>query len=141
MTTVHDAIIAATTNPFRFKDARKFQHITKFIATGSANSSSLAYAKALESITNTGEYTSNDLVGVSVEGDRRNRIGFDHGEVSRAINAGATIITDNEPNRSRKYNVGEREIALLLTLRNYQETLESGTWQPTIQNYTRRKAC
>ena len=125
---VSKTIIDCSSNPYRFKDARKFEDITKFIGRGSEESSSNKYAKALSPIANTGKYVSTDIVGISVEGLRKNRIPFDENEVLLAIKAGATIITDRQSDRERVYNIGEKELADFLYHNAYTEW--NGIWKP-----------
>jgi len=110
------------------KDAEKFADITKFIGEGSINSSTHRYAEALAEIANTGEYSADDVVGVSVEGARRNRIPLNKEELLLAIKAEAMIITDTHYHRHRLYNVGEREAEALLLAMGYREQSSQGTW-------------
>ena len=126
---VSKAIIKATDNPDRFKDARKFEGITKFIGRGSTMSSTNMYRVALKPIANTGLYKAFDIVGVSVEGNRRARKLLDKNELSLALKAGCTIITDNLLNRSRRYNIGERELAYYLMDHGYVEQGDTGIWK------------
>jgi len=133
---VAKSILAATENLYKYKDAKKFKDITKFISRGRPGSSSHAYALALAPITNTGEYTSDDIVGISVNGGYRlDRMLFDRNEVLLAIQARATIVTDDGFARARVYNIGERELAEFLEAMNYEEqqgpdTGFSGIWKP-----------
>jgi len=110
------------------KDQAKSDQATKFIGRGSANSSTAAYAQAWGDKANSGEYAAEDKVFVSVEGNRTGRMGVNRAELQRAIDAGATIITDDKANRSRPYNVGEREVAAFLAEKGYTET-KPGIWQ------------
>lgn len=123
-------IIGSTGNPYRYKDAQKFSSITKFIGKGSDSSSTEAYRRALAPIANTGSYDAGDIVGVSVEGKRRYRIPLDTVELQKAIDAEALIITDNYTDRSRRYNMGEREVADYLHDHRYRETNGGGIWLP-----------
>ena len=116
-------------SPYFQKDLKKFKDATKLISRGSGKSSSAAYADAAGAKANTGEYDSSDVVGISVEGARKNRIGPDYDEIQLAIDAGVTFITDNPGDRTRNYNVGEREIAAFLTENGYEET-SPGKWSP-----------
>ena len=128
---VAKSIINATSNPFRYKDAKKFKSITKFIAKGKEGSSTYAYAEALAPITNTGSYTSDDIVGISVNGGGgQRRMRFDMEEIMLAIQARATIITDPAYHRNRPYNSGEREVADFLQAMHYREA-QPGYWKPT----------
>jgi cupin superfamily acireductone dioxygenase involved in methionine salvage len=130
MLNVSKEILDATTNPFRYKDARKFTTITKFIGKGSDCSSTEAYRKKLKSIANTGEYSDQDIVGVSVNGARAGRVKIDEDELLKAIQAKATIITDKRADRVRKFNIGEREVAEILRNNGYKEQGSSGVWIP-----------
>ena len=116
-------------SPYFQKDLEKFKDATKLISRGSPNSSSAAYADAAGAKANTGEYDSSDVVVISAEGARKNRIGPDYDEIQLAIDAGVTFITDNPEDRARKYNVGEREVAAFLTENGYEET-SPGKWSP-----------
>ena len=127
---LHNAIASSTRkSPYFEKDLAKFRDATKLISRGSGKSSSAAYAKAAGAKANTGEYDSSDVVVISAEGARKNRIGPDYDEIQLAIDAGVTFITDNPEDRARKYNVGEREVAAFLTENGYEET-SPGKWSP-----------
>lgn len=101
------------------KDQKKADLATCFIGRGSANSSTEAYRKAYGPLANKGQYTNKDIVFVSVEGNRVNRVPIDHDEVRLALAAGARIVCDNDYHRNRPYNVGERELYELLLDANY----------------------
>ena len=120
------------------KDKEKFANWTKLISRGAIGSSSHKYGLGQvldifdkENI-NSGTYDYNDIVGISVNGSRRDRISFDKNEVLRAIKADATIITDNEFNRNRQFNIGERELAEFLIKHNYgfHNHQKGGVWKP-----------
>jgi len=53
----------------------------------------------------------------------------DYHEINRAVDAGATIITDTFTNRKRIYNLGERKVAKHLKSQGYAE-IEPGLWTP-----------
>ena len=125
---VKRAILGATSNPYRYKDALKFAGITKFIGRGSDRSSTNAYAEALKDIANTGEYVESDIVGVSVEGRRTGRLTLPCFELQKAVDAKATIITDTAADRSRAYNCGERETERFLVNSGYRENSGLGRW-------------
>ncbi|MGH9896737.1 MAG: hypothetical protein ACREA0_33000, partial [bacterium] len=110
---------------------------TKFIGRGSASSSTGVYAKAWGERANGGQYTAEDRVFVSAEGQRPGRMGLDAGELGLATDAGATIITDDRANRTRAYNVGEREVAAFLKSRGYTET-SPGVWVPGLVGHESR---
>jgi len=107
------------------KDIKKFSICNKLISRGTSGSSSDLYTKGMylnipkENI-NCRDYNKNDIVGISVNGNRPNRISFDKELVDLAIKAGSTIVIDNQKNRLRQYNVGEREIEKYLIKNNYE---------------------
>lgn len=113
---------------------------TQFIGTGVKDSSTYAYEIASGELANTGKYTGCDVVWVSVNGNRPNRVPAvinnqlnDVYECLRyAMMVGATIVQDHRGDRLRRYNVGEREIADYLYNLGYQETDDSGIWTPSI---------
>lgn len=122
-----------TKTSYAAKDQLKANQATKFIGVGSPSSSTEAYRKAYaeHNLANCGEYTSDDVVFISIEGNRTGRVKFDRNEVSAALSAGATLLTDTLQNRSRPYNVGERELAFFLRTRRYKEQpAGSGIWKP-----------
>ncbi|GGD81842.1 hypothetical protein [Croceicoccus mobilis] len=114
---------------FFHKDQAKAARSTKFIGRGSASSSTRAYAIAAGDRANSGRYDASDVVMISAEGMRSNRQAPDFVEINKAISARASFITDDKANRSRNYNLGEREVAAFLTVRGYTETAP-GYWSP-----------
>lgn len=120
------------TSPYTAKDQAKADKATKFIGRGSAASSTNAYAKAFGDRANSGVYTADDTVFVSAEGNRSGRVAPDPKEIKRAMDAGATILTDNVANRQRSYNVGEREVASFLAANGYTEK-SPGVWVPVAK--------
>lgn len=130
-------------NPHGFKDSRKASVANKFIGRGSARSSTAYYAKQLTKTgypVNCSNYTSEDVVFISVEGDRNGRLPFDDIEVGLALSAGATLVTDKLADRSRPHNVGERELTLFLLPFGYKEeaACHFSYWRP--RNETNGKA-
>ncbi len=118
---------------YQDKDAIKFAACNKLITRGAVGSSSHKYMfEHYKWEINPGQYTCDDIVGVSVNGNRKDRISFDSNEVYKAIEAGATIITDNNANRYRAYNVGERELAEFLIDwgYGYHDHPKGGIWKP-----------
>ena len=111
------------------KDQAKADMATKYIGRGSPRSNTEQYAKDFKELANTGVYEASDVVFVSAEGNRANRIRPNFDEISKAVQAGATIITDDAPNRKREYNVGERDIADYVTNNGYEE-VGPGVWKP-----------
>jgi hypothetical protein len=97
------------------KDLKKFELCNKLIAKGAPNSSTHMYATEDtfgfgQNNINSNSYTKNDVVGVSINGSRKNRISFDRELVYKALESGAIIIADNKYDRERHYNIGEREL-------------------------------
>lgn len=114
---------------FFAKDCAKFQHATKLISRGSANSSSHSYAVAAGDLCNVGAYETADVVAVSAEGRRRDRVAPDREEIERAVAAGvAEFVTDDARVRATPYNVGEREVAQYLAAAGYADG-GSGRWR------------
>jgi hypothetical protein len=121
------AALAGVTNPYARKDLQKAKGSTKFIGRGSPASSTNRYRLAAGDLANTGRYSVADNVFVSVEGARRGRIVADITELWKAAEAGVTFVTDNDYDRNRPYNVGEREVAALFRAWGYQDN-GSGRW-------------
>lgn len=124
------AALVGATNPYARKDLQKAQGSTKFIGRGSPASSTNRYRLAAGDLANTGNYTAADIVFVSVEGARRGRIVADIAELWKAAEAGVTFVTDNDYDRNRPYNVGEREVSALLRVWGYRDN-GSGYWRLT----------
>lgn len=116
--------------PYVAKDQAKSDKATKFIGRGSERSSTARYANSWGNLANTGNYTAEDIVFVSAEGSRNGRVDPDFVEIQRAIDAGATIVTDVVADRNRPYNIGERQVAAFLEKQGYQE-VSPGTWKNT----------
>lgn len=118
-------------NHHRQKDAEKFKPCNKLIARGSAKSSSNLYAEIMPDVTNVGEYSRYDVVGISAEGNRTARVEPDYEEIDKAVAAGSTFITDNTFNRRRPFNVGEREVWVHLIAKGYtyESTNQRGIWR------------
>lgn len=119
-------------NYFNLKDTHKFKICTKFIGTGSPNSSTYQYARIFADmgLTNPQSYSDTDVVGISAEGARSGRHAPDYTEIARAVKAGAKFVTDTKYDRNRPYNIGERQVARFLTQNNYQyhEVDRRGIW-------------
>lgn len=123
---------------FRYlKDYQKATVATKFIGVGTADSSTDIYRRAFSEIglANTSDYTSSDIVFISINGRRNGRVvvGTIASQIKCAMTARATLICDNERVRRVPYNIGERELAEFLTENNYMQ-VEDGefysTWRP-----------
>ena len=115
-------------SPFFEKDKTKFAKANKLISRGSAQSSSEAYRIATEKQANVGSYEPSDIIGISAEGNRTNRIKADFKEIQKAMDANVTFVTDKKTDRLRDYNIGEREVAEFLTTKGYKE-VEDGVWK------------
>lgn len=106
------------------KAAIKGAMANKFIgfADGISNSSTGKYAQQAGDKANTGNYTSDDVVFVSIPGKRGNE-DVRHqqqdrtiAEALKALKAGATLLTDNKAyTESSNYNEGEKRLAKALT--------------------------
>ena len=110
------------------KDYNKAAKATKFIGRGSERSSTESYRKAAKELANSSNYSSEDTVFISAEGNRLDRVSVDWVELDLALNSKATIITDTVEHRSREYNIGEREVAEYLLKNNYHE-ITPGIWK------------
>lgn len=122
------------------KDQAKSDQATKFIGYGRKGSSTDGYKKAWEEqgLANTGTYTSDDTVFVSTNGGSgptKADAAATQVQLKAAIQAGATIITDNKENRDRPFNQkGEGRVATYLEKQGYVENNGDGVWtKPTTQ--------
>jgi hypothetical protein len=109
---------------YQQKDIDKFSVCDKLISRGVKDSSSRKYElEGIGQITsdkvNCGRYETEDVVGISVNGARRGRVKFDKNEVIRAMQMNVVFVTDNTRARERKFNLGEREIAVFLRKHGY----------------------
>lgn len=116
-----------STNPYFKKDLLKTLNATKFIGRGSLASSTNKYMEASGDLANTGFYLKEDIVFVSAEGMRRFREEINFYELQKAADAGATFVTDNLYDRTRPYNIGERQVASFLKKQGYVDN-DSGIW-------------
>ncbi len=121
-------------NYYGKKDKIKFSICNKLITRGVWNSSSYKYANGIIKINveiNPTSFKKEDIVGVSVNGRRRGRLEFDKELVKKALEANATIVADNEKNRERDYNIGERELAEFLREEGYEaeEEKDRAIWR------------
>lgn len=121
------------------KDQAKSDKANKFIGFGKDGSSTQLYAESWGDRANTGKYTSEDVVFVSVNGGGQYRGDFrenTEAELAKAIQAGATLITDNKKQRNSTYNIkGEGEVAKFLESQGYVESTVEGItfWKKTTQ--------
>jgi hypothetical protein len=108
---------------YQSKDIQKFVVCNKMITRGGVSSSSDKYQYTYEPTheINVKRYHKYDIVGVSVNGRRSNRISFDKHLINLAIKAGVTFVCDNEDNRNRRYNIGEQEFARYIKERGYKQ--------------------
>jgi len=110
--------------PFRKPDMKKApvkaSIANKYIGYGVAGSSTAAYAEEIArngGLVNVAKYSTDDIVFVSING---NRLGAERMQeitielACEALLQGAVLITDDEYNRNRNYNSGERKLAKAL---------------------------
>jgi hypothetical protein len=126
------------------KELFKIRQATQFIGTGGGNDSTtqrMENAYAQVGLANTGNYTADDLIYVSSNGNRGNRFvnvkdGVLQGPyklVDKAIAAGARFIMDTKAHldATKGYNVGEVDMANYLTSKGYIREDASGIWSPS----------
>ena len=114
---------------YTLKDQAKSNKANKFIGQGSAASSTNAYAKAWGELANCGQYLPTDIVFISAEGNRRDRLKPNYEEILLAIDEKVTFITDIPEDRNRPYNAGERSVENYLKNHSYHE-VSPGVWKP-----------
>ena len=128
------------------KEQYKSKRATQYIGEGAVNkkgedSSTETFRKLYDEydIANTGDYTSDDMIWVSTNGNRAGRIksvvdGELQGEyknITAAIKARASFIMDTaEHIASNTYNVGEKELAEYLSKKGYVREDKTGIWTP-----------
>ncbi len=127
-------------NPTRYqlKDIEKAKIANKFIGYGVRGSSTDLYSIILpQEVVNCGTYTAADVVFVSVNGSRGNRVSLEYpalrGQLVVAVTAGASIVCDNEYHRNRTFNVGETELEAFLEYADYMEVESNefySIWRP-----------
>ena len=109
------------------KDLKKFKVATQLISRGANGSSSHRYSP--HHLANTGHHSRDDIVGISVNGNRRGRLRADFKEIHKAHDAGVRgFVTDNVSDRARDFNIGEREVAKFLTKLGYVDPTNKGHW-------------
>ena len=118
------------------KDRKKFSVCNAIITRGVTGSSSDKYKNnnilRLNLEINKEEYSKKDVVGVSVNGIRKNRLSFDRKLVKKAIESGAIIVKDNDFNTNRQFNIGEKELELFLInmgCEKIEENKERSSWK------------
>lgn len=127
-------------NPSRYqlKDIEKARIANKFIGYGIIGSSTDLYSITLpREVVNCGTYTADDVVFVSVNGSRGNRVSLEYPalreQLVAAVIAGASIVCDNKHHRNRSFNIGERELATTLVCAYYMEVESNefySIWRP-----------
>jgi hypothetical protein len=126
------------------KEIFKIKQATQFIGTGNGNDSTTqrmedVYDKV--DLANTGVYSADDLIYVSSNGVRKNRVApVENGvlksvykNIDKAIEAGASFIMDTAKHleNTYEYNIGELELAEYLASKGYQRDDVSGIWTPS----------
>ncbi len=131
MTKLHSRLVKAKLQRTIFleKDLNKFAICNKLIARGIESSASHRYSVAAGDLCNCGSYTSDDVVGISVNGVREGSLLPAAEEIRKAMDAGATIVTDTPTYRDRSYNSGARMVAAFLSGNGYVEE-GAGVWRP-----------
>lgn len=94
----------------------KAKYATQYIGFGVPNSATASYSKSAGELANTGNYTKDDVIFCSINGgftkERADAQDRTIEEVLKAVNAGATILVDNEEYlKHSKFNTGERRLA------------------------------
>ncbi len=120
--------LQGSTHLYVQKDLSKARGATKFIGRGSSVSSTNRYRQAAGDLANCGRYLPGDVVFVSAEGARRQRLAIDRDELALAARAGVTFVTDPPAERNRPYNVGEREVEAFLEGLGYRDDGQ-GNWK------------
>jgi hypothetical protein len=128
------------------KEQFKTRQATQYIGEGSSKSSTDNYKKlyAQYGLANTGVYNSSDLIYVSSNGARGNRVNpvengvvqFAYKNIDKAIAAGAKFIMDTAAHveNTKSYNVGEIALAKYLTDKGYTREDSTGIWVPGNTN-------
>ncbi len=116
------------------KDQTKFKVCTHFLGIGSNISSSYKYQHTdllgLNLNRDLSTLDSNSVLGISIEGNRSNREKISIEILEPIVATQCIIVLDNEYNRNRSYNIGEREIAAMLRNLGYvEEQGDEGTYR------------
>ncbi len=124
------------------KERFKALMATQYIGDGSPDSSTDRYKKLYESygLANTGKYIKDDIVWVSSNGRRYNRINpvknnllnSVYINVALVIEAEASIIMDTYQHlcNTQSYNIGEIDLANYLITKGYVRQGLTGLWKP-----------
>lgn len=127
------------------KEQVKSAIATQYIGDGALDSSTDRYRKLYNeyNLANTGNYSAKDIIWVSSNGRRWNRvIPVVHGKLAGvyknillAMEVGATIVMDTLEHLSSTsgYNTGELALAEYLASHNYTRQGTSGIWVPIKQ--------
>lgn len=122
--------LANESHPYQQKDLEKAKTANKFIGQGSRKSLTNRYRVAAGDYANTGRYKATDVVFISAEGALPGRVQPNMDEIKKAIDAGATLVTDAWADRERPYNEGERAVAHFLRQSGYLDLENKGRWTP-----------
>lgn len=129
------------------KEQEKSKIATQFIGDGVEGSSTDIYKNIYKQygIANTGKYTAKDVIFVSSNGKRSNRVApIKNNElqgvyknIDKAIKAKATIVMDTAEHleNTKDYNIGELALADYLTSKGYIREDKTGIWRPA-DNFT-----
>jgi hypothetical protein len=122
------------------KEQVKSRMATQYIGDGAPDSSTARYKKLYESygIANTGKYAANDIVWVSSNGKRMNRVNpIENGvlqgvykNINKAIAAEAAIVMDTHAHieATKSYNIGEVALAEYMNANGYSRD-KQGVWR------------
>ena len=140
--TLDQKILERSKRQYAPKDANKAKGATGFIGKGTKGSDTALYAELAAELVpfgfKTKDFTANDRVFVSANGKRPNRVPVTletWPELKQALEAGATIVADKPTDRNdRDYNVGERELAVILENSGYVESNKDGVWTKAQQD-------
>jgi hypothetical protein len=132
-------VVLPKTGPYTAKDQAKSDKANKFIGRGAPGSSTEAYARAWGARANAGDYSKDDVIFVSANGNRPGALTPPWPEIKKAMSAKATIITDAAEDRARPFNSGERSVAEFLSSHGYAES-SPGTWTPQTEEKAEAKA-
>lgn len=125
------------------KELFKVERATQFIGEGVQGSSTQIYDDIYtsENLSNTGNYTENDVIYVSSNGKRKGRVNPVHNErlqgqfqnIDIAIAAGSKFIMDTASHlqKTAAYNIGEIQLAKYLASKGYEREDSTGIWSPT----------
>ena len=137
-----EEFISPSAKKYLEKERVKTRIATQFIGEGAKNSSTDRYREMYEGlqVANTGKYTSKDIIYVSSNGRRNNRVNpvvngklqGEYNNIDIAIKAGATIVMDtlDHINKTKNYNIGEVALAKYLESKGYNRVGETGEWKP-----------